>query len=94
MSRITRSAMLQMRVTPPVKHAAEAILRRIGLNTTEAIELFFRRMIVDQRLPFEVVALDEATLSRIIRDYEAQEPRAPVKPRKHSTRAAKRSRIQ
>jgi len=65
MSRIIRSAMLQMRVSPGVKSASEQVFWRIGLNMTEAMELFLRRVIVDQKLPFEVVALDEATMARI-----------------------------
>jgi len=60
-----RAATLQLRVTPAVKHASREILHRIGLTMTEAIELFLLRMIVDQKLPFEVVALDEATMARI-----------------------------
>ncbi len=62
---MTRSAMLQMRVTPAVKHASEQVFHRIGLTMTQAIELFLRRVIVDEKLPFEVIALDAATLSRI-----------------------------
>jgi addiction module RelB/DinJ family antitoxin len=70
MSRIVRSAMLQMRVAPEIKFASEHVLRRIGLNLTEATELFLRRMIIDQRIPFEVVALDNATLTRLVLDWE------------------------
>jgi DNA-damage-inducible protein J len=66
MSVLTRTAMLQARVTPEVKQASETVLRRLGLNMTEAMELFLRRLIVDQKLPFEVVALDDATLAAII----------------------------
>ncbi len=62
---ITRSAMLQMRVTPGVKRASEEILHRLGLSMTDAMEMFLRRVIVDQRIPFEIVALDTATLERI-----------------------------
>jgi addiction module RelB/DinJ family antitoxin len=65
MPQMTRSAMLQMRVTPAVKHASEQIFHRIGLTMTQAMELFLRRVIVDEKLPFEVIALDAATLSRI-----------------------------
>ena len=50
MTRIIRSALLQMRVAPEIKLASEHVLRRIGLNLTEATELFLRRMIIDQRI--------------------------------------------
>jgi addiction module RelB/DinJ family antitoxin len=72
MSRIVRSAMLQMRVSPEIKHASEHVLRRIGLNLTEATELFLRRMIIDQRIPFDVVAFDNATFSRLVMDWETE----------------------
>ncbi len=61
--------MLQMRVAPEIKYASEHVLHRLGLNMTEAIELFLRRMIIDQRLPFEVVAFDNATYTQLILDW-------------------------
>jgi DNA-damage-inducible protein J len=61
MTRIIRSAILQARVTPGVKRAAEEILDRLGLTMTEAMELFLHRMIIDQRIPFEIVAFDPDT---------------------------------
>lgn len=69
MIRTTRSAMLQMRVTPGVKHAAEEVLHRLGFSMTEAVELFLHRIIVDQRIPFEIVAFDPATYKRIVEDW-------------------------
>ena len=69
MSRVIRSAILQMRVTPGVKHAAEEVLHRPGLTMTEAMELFLHRVIVDQRIPFDVVAFDSATYKRIVEDW-------------------------
>ena len=72
MTRIVRSAMLQMRVAPEIKYASEHVLRRIGLNLTEATELFLRRMIIDQRLPFDVAAFDNATYTRLVLDWEEE----------------------
>ena len=89
MSRVIRSAMLQMRVTPGVKHAAEEILHRLGLNMTEAVEMFLRRMIVDQRIPFEIVALDEATYERILEDWPAGV--TPVKRRHRTSKVPRRT---
>jgi addiction module RelB/DinJ family antitoxin len=66
--------MLQMRVTPGVKHASEEVLRRIGLTMTDAMELFLRRMIVDQRIPFEVIALDNETFSGLLANCKEAEP--------------------
>jgi antitoxin component of RelBE/YafQ-DinJ toxin-antitoxin module len=40
---------------------------------TDAMELFLRRMIVDQRIPFDVVALDLETLARITDEVSVRE---------------------
>jgi addiction module RelB/DinJ family antitoxin len=94
MSRIIRSAMLQMRVAPEIKLASEHVLRRIGLNLTEAAELFLRRMIIDQRIPFEVVAFDNATFTQLVLDWEEEERTITLKRRsrvRRSPRAPRRS---
>jgi len=62
MSLITRSAMIQARVFPPVKEASERVLWRLGLTMSEAMELFLRRIIVEERIPFDIVALDPVRL--------------------------------
>jgi addiction module RelB/DinJ family antitoxin len=72
MSLVTRTAIIQARVSPEIKYASEHILRRIGLNLTEALELFLRRIIVDEKLPFEVIALNNMRLMEIAEDYERQ----------------------
>jgi len=77
MNRIIRSSQIQARVFPPIKDASERVLWRIGLNMSEAMELFLRRVIVDEKLPFEVVALDEAVLKeRNIDQRHTQKPKA------------------
>lgn len=63
MSLIARTAVIQARVFPGVKEASERILWRIGLNMSEAMELFLRRLIVDERIPFEIIALDVTQFS-------------------------------
>jgi addiction module RelB/DinJ family antitoxin len=62
MSLITRSATIQVRVMPLVKRASEEVLSRIGLNMSEAVELFLRRVIVDERIPFDLIALGTAQI--------------------------------
>jgi DNA-damage-inducible protein J len=79
MDLVTRTATLQMRVTPAVKYASEKILHRMGMSMTEAMELFLRRVIVDQRIPFEVAALDPETLARITNEASLQKPTASRK---------------
>ena len=69
---MTRTAVLQARVRPEIKYASELVLQRIGLTMTEAMELFLRRIIVDEKLPFEVAALDDATLATIVSAWKAE----------------------
>ena len=83
----TRTATLQMRVTPAVKYASEKVLRRMGMSMTEAMELFLRRVIVDQRIPFEVAALDPETLARITSEASLQKPTASRANREKGKRA-------
>jgi addiction module RelB/DinJ family antitoxin len=68
---MSRSAIIQARVRPEIKFAGEQVLRHIGLTMTEAMELFLRRLIVDQKMPFEVAALDEATFATIMNSWDA-----------------------
>jgi addiction module RelB/DinJ family antitoxin len=68
---MSRSAIIQARVRPEIKFAGEQVLRSIGLTMTEAMELFLRRLIVDQKMPFEVIALDEVTFATIIDSWKA-----------------------
>lgn len=72
MSLVTRTAIIQARVSPEIKYAGEKVLRKLGLNLTEVMEMFIRRMIADQALPFEVIALDEALMQKLAEEYEHQ----------------------
>jgi addiction module RelB/DinJ family antitoxin len=93
MSRIVRSAMLQMRVSPEIKLASEHVLRRIGLNLTEATELFLRRMIIDQRIPFEVIAVDNATYAQLISNWEEETHMMEIKRQSGSPKALSKARV-
>jgi addiction module RelB/DinJ family antitoxin len=74
----TRSVMLHARVYPEIKHASERVLARIGLNMSQAVELFLRRMILDQKLPFDVVALDDVALEKITEQWgQTKQSRTP-----------------
>lgn len=60
---LTRSATIQVRVVPVVKKASEAVLSQIGFTMSEAVDLFLRRVIVEERIPFELVTLQEAQIT-------------------------------
>ncbi len=90
MSALLRTETLRARVYPQIKYASEDVLHRIGLNLSGAIELFLRRVIIDQKLPFEVVALDDATLMEVTKVWQEQARQH----NKNRLRSAKRSRRQ
>jgi addiction module RelB/DinJ family antitoxin len=74
MTLITRSVTIQVRVVPLIKQASEQVLSRIGLNMSEAVELFLRRVIVEERIPFEVVALGETPMKNAVSRTYDNEP--------------------
>lgn len=76
-----------MRVTPAVKYASEEVLHRLGMSMTEAMELFLRRVIVDQRIPFEIIALDPETFARITSEANANIRTKTPHPRKKGRRS-------
>ena len=65
MSMLVRSATIQLRVTPLIKAASERVLWGIGLNMSEAVELFLRRVIVDQKIPFELIAIETTEIDTL-----------------------------
>lgn len=68
--------MVHARVRPELKYAGEQILRRMGLSLTDAMELFLWRLIVDQKLPFEVTAVDGATRERVLELWKEHQEKA------------------
>ena len=51
---MAKSDVIHMRIEPEVKSGAEAILRRLGMSTTDAIGIFLNQVILRGGLPFEV----------------------------------------
>ncbi|PJE78345.1 Antitoxin DinJ [invertebrate metagenome] len=59
---MSKTAVVRARIEPDVKHHAEAIFRELGLNTTEAITLFYRQVSLCNGLPFDVRIPNQETL--------------------------------
>ena len=55
-------ATVRARVDSNVKREAEAIFAKIGLNTSQAINLFLNRVIQERGIPFELKIPNEETL--------------------------------
>ncbi len=62
---MSKSAMLRARLEPELKTHAEAIFARLGLNSTQAITIFYRQVELHQGLPFNV-AIPSATTKRTL----------------------------
>jgi DNA-damage-inducible protein J len=58
---MSRTTTVRARIEPELKEKAEAILRRLGLSTTQAITLFYRQIEMSNGLPFDLVIPDETT---------------------------------
>jgi len=66
---MTKSATVRARVEPKLKRRAETIFQRLGLNTTQAITMFYRQVELRGGLPFDVVVPSVTTR----RTFEATE---------------------
>jgi DNA-damage-inducible protein J len=51
---MAKTATIHARTEPELKKKAEAILKKLGMNYTEAINLFLRQVTLRKGLPFDV----------------------------------------
>ena len=51
---MAKTSSMHIRVEPKVKEEAEKILNNLGMNSTEAINIFLRQVIINSGIPFEV----------------------------------------
>jgi len=61
-----RTANISVRTEPDTKKQAEIILKHLGLTTSEAINLFLRRVIIEKGLPFEVRIPNEESMQALL----------------------------
>lgn len=50
------TATLQVRIDSDLKQETESVLKSMGLSMSTAIHLFFRQVINQGRIPFEIIA--------------------------------------
>jgi DNA-damage-inducible protein J len=65
----TKSEFIRARIEPQLKHDAEQILDQLGLSQTEAIRIFYKQIVINKGLPFEVRIPNKTTQKAI---YEAE----------------------
>ena len=58
---MTKTATVRARIQPKLKTQAEAVFRRLGLSTTQAITLFYKQVQLREGLPFEIAVPTPAT---------------------------------
>ena len=64
---MSKSETIRARVDPGLKQEAEAVLKALGLNASEAITMFYRQVALRRALPFEV-KLPNATTRAAMRE--------------------------
>mgnify|MGYP003410769099 CR=1 FL=1 len=57
----TKSANLYARIEPDVKEQAEGILAALGIPASNAINMFYKQIILQRGLPFELQAPENAS---------------------------------
>lgn len=66
---MAKTALINARTEPDLKEEVEGILKKLGLSTTEAINIFFHQVKMRRGLPFPVEIPNEET-RKTFRDSE------------------------
>ena len=61
----TKTATARALLDPEVKMQAENILKELGLSVSKSFELFYRQVIAQRGLPFELQVPNEKTMKAI-----------------------------
>lgn len=67
-----KTAFIRARMEPNLKCSVEAILEQIGLNSTEAIRLFYKQIELCRGLPFKVEIPNAQTRKAIKENIEGK----------------------
>jgi len=68
---MAKTATIRARIEPNLKEDVEKLFRKMGLTTTEAINLFYRQVKLRNGLPFNIV-IPNKTTERIFRNTDAK----------------------
>jgi len=67
---MVKTATIRARVEPTLKEDVEKLFKKMGLSTTEAINLFYRQVKLRNGLPFNVV-IPNKTTEKVFKDTDA-----------------------
>ena len=70
---MAKTAMIRARTEPDLKLEVEKIFKQLGLNSTEAINLFYEQIRLHKGLPFEIKIPNEETLETFRKTDEGKE---------------------
>lgn len=62
---MTKTGYINARVENDLKEKAEKVLRRVGVNTSGAVTMFLRQVVIRQGIPFEVRVPNKESLKAI-----------------------------
>lgn len=62
----TKTSTVRARLEPKLKKETELIFEKLGINTTEAIRIFFKQVKLQRGLPFEMKIPNEITGEAIL----------------------------
>ena len=71
MATMTKTATVRARIEPRLKTDVEKLFSKLGLSTTEAINLFYRQVKLRKGLPFSVV-IPNKTTEKVFNDTDAE----------------------
>ncbi len=60
---MSKTANLYVRIEPDIKEQAEQILSALGISSSNAIKMFYKQIILQNGLPFEVKLPENAVLN-------------------------------
>jgi len=61
----TKTATSRALIDPEVKKEAESIMKEMGLSVSNSVELFYRQVVAQRGLPFELQVPNEKTMKAI-----------------------------
>ena len=62
---MAKTGYINARVEKKLKSDAEKVLRNVGVNTSDAVSMFLRQVVLQEGLPFEVRIPNKATRKAI-----------------------------
>ncbi|MBC2705803.1 type II toxin-antitoxin system RelB/DinJ family antitoxin [Desulfobacula sp.] len=68
---MSKTTTVRARIEPDLKTDVENLFKKLGLSTTEAINLFYRQVKLRNGLPFNVVIPNETT-EKVFKDTDAE----------------------